>query len=257
MKKIMNKLFVCLTIMALTVLTGCTDTGFFSKSDEKVEVVDSAFLVDRESGEYSIVVIVENKTGNPIKEGFCSETAFDKDGKQMPGQAMHVAAPFAWLCEGERQAYMYTTADVPGESILDHYETLPDTLEWEVVQATENQELTPLGISVAECIISDDYGDWAEYEITLKNESDTDYGYDMESMYYQSEVADFDLRVVAVFRDDEGTIKDAVLMTPRPVSQKALPANSEESMVFYSNHVCTDETLTPEYYLSIERYEFH
>jgi hypothetical protein len=103
----------------------------------------------------------------------------------------------------------------------------------------------------------DDYDEGADYEITIRNDSETDYHYDAQSMYYQTDVMDFNFEVVAVFRDSEGNLRDAVMMNPRPNLQKDLPAGSETNMTFYSNHVCRDEDLTPEYYLCISNYELH
>lgn len=254
MKKLAAIGLILIMMFAVSACSGENDT---STSDGTFEILESAYLVDKDSGDYSIVVIVENNSGNPIKEAICLETAFDEDGKKLDSDGISAAATFLWLCDGEKEAYMYNTADVPGSSILDHYETLPDRLEWKAEQATPDPDLTPLGISIGDCVMVEDYDTGADYEITIRNDSETDYHYDAQSMKYLTDVADFNFEVAAVYRDSEGTIKDAVQMNPRPDLQKDLPAGSETSLTFYSNHVCRDDDLTPEYYLCIGEYVLH
>lgn len=254
----MKKLVVIgLIFMMLLVVSACSGEGGSLGSDGKFDIVESAYLVDKDSGDYSVVVIVENNTGSTIKEALCLETGFDENGKKLNSGGIHAAASFAWISDGEKEAYMYTTADVPDLNILEHYEALPDKLEWKVTEAKADHDLTPLGISIGECSMVEDYDEGADYEITIRNDSETDYHYDAQSMYYQTDVMDFNFEVVAVFRDSEGNLRDAVMMNPRPNLQKDLPAGSETNMTFYSNHVCRDEDLTPEYYLCISNYELH
>lgn len=240
--------------MMIFVLSACSGAGSSLGSDGTFDITESAYLVDKDSDDYSVVVIVENNTGSTIKEAQCQETGFDETGKKLNSGGIHAAASFAWISDGEKEAYMFTTADVPGLNLLEHYESLPDKLEWRVTEAKADHDLTPLGITVEDCVIVDDYDTGADYEITIRNDSERDYQYDAESMYYQTDLMDFNFEVVAVFRDSEGNIKDAVMMNPRPNLQKDLPADSETSMTFYSNHICRDDDLTPEYYLCISNY---
>lgn len=253
MKKIVVVALICMMLFALT---ACSEGGGSSDSKGKFEIVESAYLVDKDSGDYSIVVIAENSSEIPIKEAFCIEAGFDEDGKKLSSKDTSAAAPFRWLCEGEKEAFVYNTSESgPGDSLLDHYESLPDRLEWKVTQTRADPDLTPLGISVVDCATVEDYDTGADYEITFKNDSEKDYLYDAASMMYQTEAEDFSVEAVAVFRDSEGNIRDAVQMKPRPNMQKDLPANSETVLRCYSNHVCRDDDLSPEYYLYVSNFQ--
>ena len=239
---------------------GCSEiynSDLSPNSEGELEIADSAYFVDKNTGDYSFVVIFENNSSDPIKEGGCSAVAFDEEGSQTMWVDYSLGAFFNWLGTGERTAYMFTTAIIPGESILDRYLSIPDSLEWELEEPVPDAELPSHGLSVAECTMTGDYDNWADYDVTIRNESETDYLYDFQSMMYQSDIADFAIEVVVVYRDADGNIKDAELIPLRPPSQKDIPANSEATMVGYSNHVCRDENLTPEYYISFNQCIFH
>ena len=274
MKRIINRIIIaCLICVMLFTFGGCSGTdsipnvGSSGKKDA-LEIADSYYYVDKETGDFSFLVVFENNSTDPIREGICTATAYDEEGKSIESikkaeeeaysySDYSAGAFFYWLGTGEKTAHMFTTDLIPEENLLDHYLSIPDSLEWKINDQTPDPALTPHGLSVAECTMSADYDNWAEYDVTISNDSGTDYLYDPQSMFYKSDIADFTIEVVAVYRDAEGNIKDAELISFRPPSQKDIPANSETTMTSYSNHICRDEALTPEYYISINQCIFH
>ena len=87
--------------------------------------------------------------------------------------------------------------------------------------------------------------------MTLHNNSNTDYIRNPDGYGLLVEGTPLSGEVVAVYRDSEGEIKDFTTIGPYADSISDIPAGEDATWYCYSNHVCTDEDLVPEYYFSV------
>ena len=135
--------------------------------------------------------------------------------------------------------------------ITDRYEAIPDTLEWKIEDGftRADPELVPHGLSVKDCVL--EYGDDVSgtYNVTIQNESGSDYTAGSHNTFTSGD-KEFTIAVIAVYRDEDGKIKDAVEMYALPAD---IPAGSETDLTCVSSYV-SEEDYAPEYYIRITNY---
>lgn len=268
MKRKFNLIIVAILI-TVTVLafTGCSIDKLKSAVKEGADILESAYFYDEDTGTYEVVCILENNTMSPLQSGLLESRAFDKDGNRIntvvaDGLDGGLCIGYNWLATGEKTAAMLTNAgweDEEGYDILDHYKEAPDSLEWveSAGMTRKDPNLKPHGLSIKACEYdaSKDgwYGDDSVYNVTLHNDSEADYVFNADEFCYETDSIKFSFKIVAVYRNAEGEIKDAELIeytgnnTP-----SVIPAGEDVVMQGNSYNRCDDDSLTPEYYVYID-----
>lgn len=256
--------FIALITASALLLPGCRVIDkAMKKTQDTGDIVESAYFVDKETGKYTAVVIIQNNEPGMVRSNSYLAKAYDENGDRIKSQSdergdYSVMSDCWWLGNGEKTAIIHSSVSNAsgfndGTSITDYYVSTPETLEWIAEEGFRKVDgtLEPHGLSVTECslngVYEDDYGD---YSISIHNDSRTDYEYDPESQMYLTDKIKFCFQVAAVYRDSDGNIQDGVLMDPDPMQLTDIPAGSDVTLKFSSGHACTDD-LEPEYYLRI------
>ena len=259
-----------LVCIAVLLFTGCDKVGDVKsvlKSD--ADILESAYFYDEDTGAYRSVVIVQNNTANPIEYGFFFARAFDENGERI-NSVKTAEGDFAlmgtcyWLSKGEKNAVIFTNDGIVGDdsfdgmnSILDHYTAVPATLEWEMESGSrKDPNLLPHGLSLTgiEPYQSDVWfeGDYMEYMATIHNDSDIDYTFNDDIFEYAGGGKRLGFVIVAVYRDAEGKICDMQEIKYTGLGgMPDLAAGSDTEIYVMADHTVKDESLTPEYYISI------
>lgn len=260
---------------AVLLLGGCSAVeGVKQATRQDPVVTDSAFLYDEETGVYKTVAVIRNDTPYSFSLGFVLPEALDADGNKMeqqkdneglePGQVdIGYALLYYWLCPGETTAVMDTNENLVAagldSELSTYFDTVPASLEWTAKPdyATRDPQLEPHGISVVSCEAGEDpYAEFNEdeygrYEVTLRNDSENTYVFNPGECRYYAGDKPFSFDVIAVYRDAEGAIRDAEkLYLVFEDTEPDLAPGSENKLIFESDHVVDDDSLTPEYYIS-------
>ena len=256
---------ILITVTALA-FTGCSVDKLKSAMKDGVDILESAYFYDEDTGVYKVVCIIENNTMSTLDNGILESRALDKDGNRIntvvtDGSDGGLCIGYNWLGTGEKTAGMLTNEgweDVEGD-ILAHYKEAPDSLEWVEAAGMSSKapNLKPHGLSVKACeydAAKDGwYGDDSVYNVTLHNDSETDYVFNNGEFCYETDSIKFSFKIVAVYRNADGEIKDAALIeytgnnTP-----SVIPAGEDVVMEGNSSYRCEDDSLTPEYYIYID-----
>ena len=269
MKRTFNRIITAMLI-SVTVLafTGCSAEDLKSVVKGGADILETAYFYDEDSGVYEAVCIMENNSNKPVKEGLLEATAYDKDGNRIQsvkkeGADYYFVMSYNWLSEGEKTAALLTNAGFENEegmSILDHYTEVPASLEWSAVQggAEKDSDLAPHGLSVKACEPDTAKDGWfgddsGVYNVTLHNDSETDYVFNEDEFCYQMDSTLFSFKIVAVYRDSEGEIKDVEMIQDVGLDPPSvIPAGGDIEMEGLSAYKCDDDSLTPEYYVYID-----
>lgn len=256
-----------LICIAALLFTGCDKIESIKKATgTEADILESAYFYDEDTGAYRTVAIVQNNTMNPIKMGFIVARAYDENGERiehvMDGEMESpLLGSYYWLCIGEKSAVILCNdgySDDPFFNILSHYTAVPATLEWENDGGSrQDPELVPHGLSITGIEPYYDSsvwfeGDYAEYTATIHNGSETDYTFDDGAFEYIWNGKKFSFNIVAVYRNAEGEICDMQEMQYTGINgMPDLPAGSDTELYVFANHTVKDDSLTPEYYISI------
>lgn len=248
---------VCIAVM---LCTGCDSIkGIKSIVGNEAEILESAYFYDEDTDAYRTVIIIQNNTLNPIKMGFVKAKAYDENGEQIDQvKDEHgyyaLLIPYCWLGNGEKTAVIKTNDGIAGNedaefsSILDHYTAVPATLEWEAESnSRQDPNLLPHGLSVTG--VEPPYN--SQCTVTVHNDSENDYTSDEGSFEFTGDGKQFSFCIVAIYRDDEGKICDVQQLILHGDSDYNIPAGGDAQLSCYANHTVNDESLTPEYYISI------
>lgn len=254
-----TSIIAAMVFIAVLIFTGCDSIkSIKSMAGSEAEILESAYFYDEDTGAYRTVLTIQNNTLNPIKMGFVKAKAYDENGERIdPVKDEHgnyeLLTTYSWLGTGEKTAVIKTNdgfagnEDVEFSSILDHYTAVPATLEWEAESgARQDPNLLPHGLSVTE--VDSPY--YSQCTATIHNDSEIDYTSDEGSFEFTGDGKRFEFVIVAVYRDDEGKICDAQELNYSHPGYK-IPAGGDAQLGFYANHTVSDESLTPEYYISI------
>lgn len=261
MRKRITMAVIAALCAAVLLMGGCGAVNKVKNvAGKNAELLETAYFIDEDTGIYNVVAIVENNTLNPIELGFVNAKAYDGNGERIESVKTDkgdfgLGLPFYWLCRGEKTAVVETNSghlDDSNFGMHNHYVDTPASLEWEDGFSGPDPDLVPHGLSVVDCT---PYGG-GEFAATIHNGSETDYTYDADSSMYSTPDHSFRFDVVAVYRDTDGKICDAVdMMYSAYVGAEDMPAGSDTVINFYSDHVCEDDSLTPEYYICVTEFE--
>ena len=270
----LTALMLALMMAAVMALPGCGTVEETNKqAAEKGEILESAYLVDKETGEFTAVVIVENNAEYMMLENLYVADAYDENGESIEEyqeeegsitQEHGLSAECFWLDSGEKTALAVSSdMDISsynfGNKITDYYKAMPETLEWRLAQSYDKQlmaawgkDLEPHGLSVSECSVDYSEEGYSEYVVALHNDSNTGYSCDPSTGNFVTDTGEFEfeLRLVAVFRDTEGNIKDAITMVPMSGQESEIAAGSDSTLMFYSLRSYAEDS-EPEYYINI------
>ena len=275
MKKIkLSVLMLTFTLIAAMVLPGCETIEKTKKlAEKKGDILESAYFVDKETGEFKTVVIIQNNSEEMLLQNLYKAYAFDENGNSIEeyeeedasGMTVQygVSALCYWLGSGEKTALAWTSDfDISsydmGNKITDCYKSIPETLEWELTESYDKQlmatwakSLQPHGLSVKECSVAYAEQGYTEYEVTLHNDSNTGYTGDSSSRFTtDTGEFQFEFRVVAVYRDSDGNIKDVISMLPMSDQETEIAAGSDASLLCFSMRTNIYDP-DPEYYIYI------
>ena len=261
---------VALVCMAVLIFTGCDKIESVKKAiSSDADILDSAYFYDEDTNVYRTAVIVQNNTSNPIENGFVVAKAYDENGERInnvmdSGAEQPLMGSYNWLCKGEKTAVLFTNEGFADDEEFDfmnlqsHYTEIPATLEWGNDSGSrQDPDLLPHGLSVTAVEPYYDSevwfeGDYGEYMATIHNDSETDYTFDENYFGFDAGDKLFGFDIVAVYRDSEGKICDMQdLQYTGIYGMPDLPAGSDTELYFFAEHAVEDESLTPEYYISI------
>lgn len=259
---------IALITAAALLLPGCRAIDKAMKlTQDTGDIVESAYFVDRETGEYTAVVIIQNNEPGMVRSNSYRAKAYDENGDRIKSQSdergdYSMLCDCWWLGNGEKTAYVHSSASNAsalndGTGVTDYYVSTPETLEWVADEGFKKMDgtLEPHGLSITDCSLNGSYDDdYGDYSVTIHNGSQKDYVYDPGTGMYMTDKIKFRFEAVAVYRDSDGKIRDGVMMSPDPSQLSDIPAGSDVTFTFYSGHVCADD-LEPEYYLRISSVE--
>lgn len=269
MRKRITMAVIAALCAAALMLGGCSTVEKVRKATGKdVDVLESAFFCDEDTGQFKAVVFIENNTLNPIQFGFVEARGYDEndnaiDAVKIDSEENRLSITYNWLCTGEKTVALFTGEgmDDPFYNINSYFAEVPAALKWKSGFTSPDPEIVPHGLSVTSCVPDDSgllYSDETTkaYAVTIHNDSDADYIYDPDSMQYTAPGHTLDFDTVAVYRDADGVIRDAERIYYVPVAEPGdLKAGSDTVLHCYCADACTDDSLTPEYYISITEYE--
>ena len=258
-----------LICIAMLLFTGCEQIESVKKAtSNEADILETAYFYDQDTDAYRTVLILQNNTMNPIKTGFVVARAFDENGERIEevkdGPYNYaLMGTYYWLGTGEKTALIFTNDGIAGNndfefnSILDHFTAVPATLEWEHDGGSrQDPNLLPHGLSLTaiEPYQSDVWfeGDYAEYMATIHNDSDIDYTFDDNNNEFVGGGKRIEFVIAAVYRDAEGKICD--MQEIKCTGLGGVPdisAGSDTAIYVMADHTVMDESLTPEYYISI------
>lgn len=269
----LTAMMLAFTLAAAMALPGCAVIDKVNKqAGEKGDILESEYIIDKESGEFTTVVIVQNNSDYTLLENLYMPDAYDENGNKIEEYSEDegsITSQFGlsslcyWLGSGEKTALVNSSctersAYNDGNKITDFYKAMPEKLDWHLTQSYDKQlmalagELGSHGLSVSECreIYTDT--DYAEYEVTIHNDSSTDYTGDPSDGTFRNDAGEYEFTfcVAAVYRDSEGKIRDAVKMVPFFETEEVIAAGSDTTLTFSSNHSCYED-FEPEYYICI------
>ena len=138
-----------LLALTLAVITALGLTSCSSIKDSMgggVEITESAYIVDKETGDYRALLIAENNGDSVMKEIVFSADGYDADGNRIElveheeedGAKWHqeLAASCYLLGPGQKTAYVASNLDTEENDLQSCYKTIPDKLEWLKSSAT-------------------------------------------------------------------------------------------------------------------------
>lgn len=259
MKRNITAAFISvIMLVSLMLLSGCGSAAEKASDLAPKSLIRESAYFPGEDGAYNVVLIVENNGMLPIEYGIIEGIAKDKDGNPIKSvkdgeETLSFSLSYYRLGKGEKTAICMDSG-LQMDSILDYFEEVPAKFEWEQSYVEKGAKIVPYGISVTACedVDTGEYGDEHEFMVTLHNDSETDYVYDHDAVDFIAGDKYFSAAVVAVYRNADGEIKDAVKMDPYEPEAKDIPAGGDVSMPFHSSHFCEDSELTPEYYFSVD-----
>lgn len=251
-------LIAVLICIAMLLFTGCEQIESVKKAtSNEADILETAYFYDQDTDTYRTVLIIQNNTMNPIKTGYVTAKAYDENGERIEevkdGPYNYaLMGPYYWLGTNEKAALIFTNDGIAGtgtefSSILDHYTAVPATLEWESEKgARQDPNQLPHGLSVTS--VEPPYS--SDFTVTIHNDSENDYTSDEGTFEFTGGGKRFRLVVVAIYRDAEGKICDAQELKYGGYGG-SLPAGGDGQIFLYTDHTVSDESLTPEYYISI------
>ena len=259
MKRIVSTaLMLALITAAVMALTGCQ--GVTDPANDK-SILETSYMVDKETGEFTAVVIIRNNEKNTIFENMYMGNAFDENGDAIDARTDEVDGQnidyslfdtCCWLGSGEKTALVITSKESGSEeTILDYYNEIPDKIEWETTGVDYDGTLEPHGLSITDCIetYSGEYG--TEYEITIHNDSNTDYALEPSLGTLIADGRPFTFSIGVVYRDSDGSIKDASDLYIDFEQQGGIDAGSDKTYTGFTGKTA-DTDLEPEFYIKIE-----
>ena len=261
-------LMIVVVTATVLLLPGCKVIEKSMKmTQDKGEVLESAYFVDKDTGEYTAVVIIQNNGPSTLRNNWYSANAYDENGDRIEAQSNEygnyaLMGECNWLGSGEKTAIIHSSSSNlsafnEGRSITDYYVSTPEKLEWSADGdfRKEDATLEPHGLSVTDCSLTDIMEeDNGRYSVTIHNDSNTDYVFDSESYMYKTDKIRFRFDAAVVYRDSDGNIQDGIMLNSDPLQLADIPAGSDVTFTFLSSHVCSDD-LKPEYYLIISDIE--
>ena len=255
---VITTLILALITASVMALTGCQGVNL-SVNDKSI--VETAYMVDKETGEFTAVAIIQNNEKSTIFENMYMADAYDENGGSIEAKTDEVDGQeidhslfdtCCWLGSGEKTALVITSKE-PGieETILDYYNEIPDKIEWENTGANYDGSLEPHGLSITESRETYSGVNGTEYEITIHNDSDTDYTLEPSLGALIADDRPFTFSIGVVYRDSDGKIKDAKDLYIDFEQQGGIDAGSDKTYTGFTGNTA-DAALEPEFYIAIE-----
>ena len=263
MKRIKHSTLILILIFAaMMTLQGCQTP---TNPEKDNSVIENVYLVDKETGEFTTVAIIQNNEKDTIRENLYMGFAYDENGesiasyeKEENGMDMDCClfGVVDWLGSGEKTVIARSSLNCvspynDGQNIQDFYTAIPDKVEWKASGLGYDGMLKPHGLSITD--YSEIYSElgYSEYEVTVHNSSETDYTYNSTLDALMSDTKAFTMDIVAVYRDSEGNIIDFVDLYPDYSQDGGIAAGSDVTYKLYATYA-EEADLTPEFYITIE-----
>ena len=263
MKRIKHSALILILIFAaMMTLQGCVAT---TDPEKDTSVIENAYLVDKETGEFTSVAIIQNNEKDTIRENMYMGFAYDENGESIASYEIEENGMVVdcclfdvinWLGSGEKTVIAHSSRHGvshynEGHNIQDFYTSIPDKLEWKASGLGYDSMLKPHGLSITDYTETYSEFGYLEYEVTIHNGSETDYTYNSTLDALMSDTRGFIMNIVAVYRDSEGNIRDFEEMRPEYEKDGGIAAGSDATYKLYANDVL-EADLTPEFYLTVE-----
>ena len=262
----MKRIVITALILVLITASVMTLTGCQGVIDLKNDngIIETSYMVDKETGEFTAVAIIQNNKKDTIFEGMYMAHAYDENGssieaktREHDGQEIDCSLfdTCCWLGSGEKTAIVITSKE-PGndETILDYYNEIPDKIEWEATGMNFDGTLEPHGLSITECRETYSGENGTEYEITIHNDSSTDYALEPALGTLIADMRPFTFSIGVVYRDSDGKIKDAKDLYIDFEQQGGIDAGSDKTYTGFTGNTgnTAEEDLEPEFYIMID-----
>lgn len=263
MKRIKHSALILILIFAaMMTLQGCLAN---TDPEKDTSVIETAYLVDKETGEFTSVAIIQNNEKDTIRENLYMGFAYDENGesiasyeKEENGMDMDCCLFDAvdWLGSGEKTVIARSSLNCvspynDGQNIQDFYTAIPDKVEWKASGLGYDGMLKPHGLSITDYTELYSELGYSEYEVTVHNSSETDYTYNSTLDALMSDTRAFTMDIVAVYRDSEGNIIDFVDLYPDYSQDGGIAAGSDVTYMLYSEYALEADP-TPEFYITVE-----
>lgn len=226
-----------------------------------VEITDSALIVDRDTGDYTAVVIVQNNGDSAVDDITVEGTALDKDGGTIQPASdaeglIGLSPYFGTVQPGERDAWIETSQPFGnGSTILGVFEDIPDTIDWKVTGVRAAKMKKSMGLSITgfeagEAVTDEDGAVSASYTVTIQNSGDSDCEFSPGTQFCTTDQGDVWVRMIAVYRDGEGKIRGATELIPAAGENMSCAAGESSTFKCFNAGPYFDDP-NPELYLSV------
>ena len=244
-------------IMTLVLLPSCGG----SVTPEDIEVVEDALIVDKDTGDYTAVVIAKNNGTATAREVDMEGTALDKDGNVIPSMSdaegtICLMPYFGTLAPGEQGVWFESTIPFgEGATIYGIYQDIPASIEWKVTETPRAKIKGSAGVEITGVEAGEAYTDSSgllttDYSITLQNNGKIDYKPGSGDRMPDTKYGQAWIRIVCLYRDANGNIAGASELTPDSGEDLSL-APGESKTTKWTNVGQYYPDIEPELYINV------
>ena len=258
----MDKRKTLAVILTLIVTVSLLPSCGGNVTPEDIEIVEEAFIADKDTGDYTAILVIKNNADVAVQDPILEGTALDKDGNAIEQLAdaegfLSIIPSFGTVQPGEQDVwYESNVAQNTGVTIYDIYADFPEKMEWEVTEVTPSRVKEPAGLEITGSVAGEPYTDMdgyptVDYEITLQNNGNIGYTYDPEYMLApKTKYGNALVRIICLYRDDNGNIAGASELVAKD-SQAVCLEPGESSTTTWTNIGQYHPELKPELHVSV------
>lgn len=207
---------ILILIITLALLPSCGG----SVTPEDIEVVEDVLIVDKDTGDYTAVVIAQNNGTATAREIDMEGIALDKDGNTIPSMSdaegtICLMPFFGTIAPGEQGVWFESTVPFgEGATIYSVYQDIPASMSWNVTEVSRAKIKDAAGIEITGVEAGEAYTDengllTAGYNITLQNKGKIDYKPGSGNQMSDTKYGQAWIRIICLYRDADGSIVGA------------------------------------------------